>query len=164
MRRELGKECRKLFAKMMAAQFPEYRQEKGQGVPPGSYPWVRQDASGIYFQIWLVLDPSRDAFTIEAIWSFDSNRPKRMYPDESQILDQPCLFRMNRLWAGQDYWWLPVLRPEEYEKAMFYEDDPIEQCLPLIAPAIWDAAEKMKDHLLPVFEKVVRARKPKNEA
>ena len=157
MRRELSKECRAQFRKMMKSQFPEYREAKGQGVPKGSYPWIRQDPSGIWFQIWLVIDSTRDAFTIEAIWSFDNIRPTRMYPDENKILDEPCLFRMNRLWSGQDYWWLLVLRPEEYERSIsFYKDDPVEQCLQLVAPAIWDAAEKLKDHLMPVFDKILR--------
>ena len=77
-------------------------------------------------------------------------------PGVSDIFDRPRLFRVSFLWVKKDYWWPLMLRPEEYERNALYKDDPIEQCLPLIAPAVWDAAEKLKDHLVPVFEKIVR--------
>jgi len=53
-----------------------------------------------------------------------------------------------------------VLRPEEFERAYHYEDDPIEECLPLIAPAVHDAANKLKEYLMPAFEKIVRQHGP----
>ncbi len=40
MRSALGKECRKLFRKLMAVEFPEYREDKGQIVPPGCYSYL----------------------------------------------------------------------------------------------------------------------------
>jgi hypothetical protein len=49
-----------------------------------------------------------------------------------------------------------VLRPEEFEKPYLYAGDPVEQCVPLVAPAVWDAGEKMKDHLSPAFEKIAQ--------
>jgi hypothetical protein len=66
------------------------------------------------------------------------------------------LFRPNFLWSGKDYWWPLVLRPEEFERVILYRDDPIEQCLPLVAPAVADAAQKLRDYVVPVFEKVVQ--------
>jgi hypothetical protein len=154
MRSELGKECRKLFHKMMAAQFPGYREDKGQIVPQGWYVWTRPFSTTLYFHITLVIHHSRDEFTTEGGWDFDG----KLLPHLSrarEILSGPSHVRTGELWSGNDYWWPLVLRSAEYERALLYKDDPIEQCLPLVAPAVWDAGEKLKDHLLPVFEKVV---------
>jgi hypothetical protein len=71
MRSELGKECRKLFRKMMAAQFPEYHEDKGQIVPQGWYVWTYPNSTGLFFYIILVTHHSRDEFTTEGGWSFD---------------------------------------------------------------------------------------------
>jgi hypothetical protein len=35
------------------------------------------------------------------------------------------------------------------------KNDPVEQCLPVVAPAVSDAAQRLKEHLIPVFEKIV---------
>ena len=156
MRSGLGKECRKLFRKMMATQFPEYQEDKGQIVPQDWYVWTRQNPSGVWLQIRLVIHNSRDQFTIETGWGFQGQLPQVLYPSITDIFDKPCIFRMNRLWSGKDYWWPLVLHPEEFERAILYRDDPIEQCLPLVAPAVWDAAEKLKDHLIPVFDKIIQ--------
>ena len=43
------------------------------------------------------------------------------------------------IWSGKDHGWLLVLRPGEHERVILYRDDPVEQCLPLVAPAVWDA-------------------------
>lgn len=154
MRSELGKECRKLFRKMMATVFSEYKEDKGQIVPPGRYIWTHQHPMGIWFHILLIISPKSDKFTIGAAWDFDGKLPGGL-PGVSDIFDRPRLFRVNFIWSGKDYWWPLVLRPEEYERNAFYKDDPIEQCLPLVAPAVWDAAEKLKDHLFPTFDKIV---------
>jgi hypothetical protein len=159
MRSELGKECRKLFRKMMSSQFPEYREDKGQTGPQGRYVWTRQHPSGIWFHVLLLIHHSRDQFTIEAAWDLDSKLPAPAYGELGGILEQPFLFRPNWLWSGKDYWWLLVLRPEEYERSRFYyEEDPIERCLQLVAPAVWDASEKLKDHVVPLFEKIAQKR------
>jgi hypothetical protein len=49
-----------------------------------------------------------------------------------------------------------VLHPEEFENAILYYPEPIEQCLPLVAPAVWNAGEKLKEYLVPVFEQIVQ--------
>ena len=156
MRSELGKECRKLFRKMMTTEFSEYKEDKGQIVPPGRYVWTRQHPSGIWFHILLIISQKSDKFTISAAWDFDGKLPGSDLAGVSDILERPGQCRVNFIWSGKDYWWPLMLRPEEYERNALYKDDPIEQCLPLIAPAVWDAAEKLKDHLVPVFEKIVR--------
>jgi len=155
MRSELRKETRKLFRKMMATVFPEYHEDKGQIVPQGRYVWTHQHPSGIWLHILLINSSKYDKFTIEAAWDFDGKLPGSL-PGVDDIFDRPRLFRVNFIWSGKDYWWPLVLRPEEYECALLYKDDPIEQCLPLVAPAVWDAGEKLKDHLIPVFEKIVQ--------
>ena len=157
MRSELGKECRKLFRKMMALQFPEYQEDKGQIVPQGRYVWTRQHPSGIWLHILLIINSKYDKFTIEAAWDFDGKLPGSL-PGVDDSFDRPRLFRVNFIWSGKDYWWPLVLDPEEFERAILYKDDPIEQCIPLVSPAVWDAAEKLKDHLIPVFEKIVQIR------
>jgi hypothetical protein len=154
MRSELGKECRTLFRKMMAKEFPEYQEDKGQIVPPGRYVWTRQHPSSLWFHILLIINPNYDKFTIGAAWSFDGKLPGSL-PGVDDILDRPRLFRVNFIWSGKDYWWPLVLRPEEFDRVILYKDDPIEQCPPLVAPAVSNAAEKLKNHLIPVFEKVI---------
>jgi hypothetical protein len=156
MRGELGKECRKLFRKMMATEFPEYREDKGQIVPQGRYVWTRQHASGIWVHILLVNHPTRDEFTLEAAWDLDGILPGPAYGKPVEILVRPLLFRVNWLWSGKDYWWPLVLRPEEFESAILYRNDPIEQCLPLVAPSVADAAQKIKDYVLPAFQKIAQ--------
>jgi hypothetical protein len=156
MRSELGKECRVLFRKMMVTEFSEYREDKGQIIPPGKYVWTRQHPSGIWLHVIFMIDSKRDGFTIEAAWGFDGKLPRFSYDGADEIYQHPVSFRVNFLWNGKDYWWLLVLRPEEYERALLYKDDPIEQCLPLIAPAVWDAGEKLKNHLVPAFEKIIQ--------
>jgi len=140
----------------MAAEFADFREDKCQIVPSGKHVWTRQDMSGIWFHIIFVIDPKRDAFTIEGAWDFDGKLPRFSYDGADGIYQQPVLFRVNFLWSRKDYWWLLVLRPEEYERALLYKDDSIEQCLPLIAPAVIDAAKRLKEHLIPVLEKVVQ--------
>jgi hypothetical protein len=156
MRSELGKECRKIFRNVMKAEFPEYHEDKGQIVPAGRYVWTFRHPTDIWFHILLIVHPTRDEFTVEAGWDFDGKLPRFTNQGMDKIPDHPRLFRMNFLWSGKDYWWPLVLRPEEFERALLYKDDPIEQCLSLVAPAVWAAAEKLKEHLVPVFEQVVQ--------
>jgi hypothetical protein len=156
MRSELGKECRKLFRKMMATELSEYREDRGQIVPQGRYVWTRQHASGIWFHILHVNHSTRDEFTLEAAWDLDGKLPGPAYGKSVEIFVRPLLFRVNWLWSGKDYWWPLMLRPKELETAILYEKDPVEQCLPLVAPAVADAAQKLKEHLVPVFEKVLQ--------
>jgi hypothetical protein len=56
---------------MMAAEFPEYHEDKGQVVPPGRYVWTRQHSLGVWFHILFVIHPTADEFTVEGAWSFD---------------------------------------------------------------------------------------------
>jgi hypothetical protein len=156
MRSELGKECRKLFRKMMAVEFPDYKEDKGQIIPPRKYVWTRQHPCGIWLHILFMINPTRDTFTTEAAWDFDGKLPRFSHGGTDGILQSPVSFRVNFLWSGEDYWWRLVLRPEEFERAILYKEDPIEQCLPLIAPAVWEAGEKLKEHLIPAFEEIVR--------
>jgi hypothetical protein len=155
MRSELGMECRKLFRKMMAEQFPDYQQDKGQTVPNGWYVWTSQQSGNIWLYILLVIHHSRDQFALEAAWDFDGRLPAPWYGKPVEILTHPILFRPSWLWSEKSYWWSLVLRPKEYEQSRFYyEEDPIERCLPLVAPAVRDAAEKLKDFVVPTFEKI----------
>jgi hypothetical protein len=155
MRSQLGKECRKLFRKLMAVEFPEYQEDKGQIVPPGWYVWTYKNSANLFFHIAFVIHHSGDEFTTEGGWSFDG----KLLPCLSNVdnfLDKPSHVRVAELWSDHDYWWPLVLRPEEFERAILYKDDPVEQCLPLVAPAVWDAGEKLNDHLVPVFEKIIQ--------
>jgi hypothetical protein len=157
MRSALGKELRKLFRKMMAVEFRDYREDKGQIVPQGWYVWTLQHPGNISFHILLVIHHSRDQFTIETAWALGGKLPAPAYGELGGILEQPFLFRPNWLWSGKDYWSPLVLRPEEYERSRFYyEEDPIEQCLPLVAPAVVDASQKLKQYVLPIFEKIAQ--------
>jgi hypothetical protein len=161
MRSPLGKECRKLFSKMMAVEFPDFKADKTQVMPQGWYAWKHQHSSGLFLWIFLVIRDNRDEFTTEGGWGLDTNRPPWTSigrKDMERILSKPLAFRTCWLWSESnwDFWWKFVLHPEEYERAILYKDDPVEQCQPLVAPAVWDAGEKLKDHLIPVFEKVIQ--------
>jgi hypothetical protein len=153
MRSELGKECRKLFRKMMATEFPKYQEDKGQIAPQGWYAWTYRHSDDLFFHILLVIHETRDQFTIEGEWGHDGKLLDCL-SDVHDILSAPSYVRVAELWSDEEYWWLLVLRPEEYDRAFTYGDDPIEECLPLVAPAVADAAKKLKEHLIPVFEKV----------
>ncbi len=74
------------------------------------------------------------------------------------VLAKPIAFRSSSLWfeSNWGFWWNLVLRPEEFERVMRYKEDPVEECLPLVAPAIWDAGEKIKEHVIPLFEKIIQ--------
>jgi hypothetical protein len=104
----------------------------------------------------LIIHPTADKFTIDAAWDFDGKLPAILYGGAEGILERPLVFRMNFIWSGKDYWWPLVLRPEEFERVILYKDDPFEQCLPLVAPAVADAGQKIKEYTLPVFEKVAQ--------
>lgn len=156
MRSELGKECRKQFRKMIATGFPEYREDKEQIVPQGRYVWTHQHVSAIWFHILLIIHHTRDEFTLEAAWDLDGKLPGPAYGKPVELLAHPLLFRVNWLWSGRDYWWPLVLRPEEFESAILYGNDPIEQCLPLVAPAVAEAAQKLREYVLPAFQKIVQ--------
>jgi hypothetical protein len=155
MRSPLGKECRKLFRKMMAVQFPEYREDRAQAVPQGWYVWTHQHPAKLFFHINLVIHSTRDAFTTEVGWSFDGKLPYSL-TDVSEVFSAPALVRLGEIWSGQEYWWPLVLRPEEFENAILYWDDPIEECLPLAPPAVWEAGEKLRDHFVPIVKQVVQ--------
>jgi hypothetical protein len=156
MRSPLGKECRKLFRKMMAVEFSDYKEDKTQVVPHGWYVWTHQPSASLFFHIVLVIDNSRDKFTTEGGWDFDG----KLLPclcETRDILSRPSRVRTTELWSSKDFWWPLVLRPEEYDRSTFrYKDDPIEQCLPLVAPAVWEAGEKLKEYAIPVFKEVVQ--------
>jgi hypothetical protein len=156
MRSELGKELRKLFRKMMTTEFPEYREDKGQTIPQGTYVWTHRHTSGIWLHILFAIHPMFDKFTIESAWGFDGKLPPVSYDGSDGIFDRPVWFRINFSWSGKDYWWLLVLRPEEHERFLLYKDDPIDQCLPLVAPAVADAARKLKEHWVPATDKIVQ--------
>jgi hypothetical protein len=104
MRVELGKECRKQFRKMMAMEFPEYHEDKGQVLPQGRYVWTRLHPSSIWFHLLLIIHPTFDKFTTEAGWSLDGKLPASSYDGAEGILERPMLFRGNYLWSGKDYW------------------------------------------------------------
>ena len=88
--------------------------------------------------------------------SVDGRLPAPWYGRPVDVLARPIVFRPAWLWSEKSYWWPLVLRPEEYERSRFYyAEDQIEQCLPLVAPAVSDTAKKLKDHLIPLFEKVI---------
>lgn len=155
MRSQLGKECRNVFREMIKSEFPDYREDKGQVVPHGWYVWTRAFSTNLYFHVMLVIHHSRDEFTTEGAWSIDG----KILPHLSrarEILARPSHVRVGELSSGEDYWWQLVLRPEEYTRALLYKDDPVEECLPLVAPAVRAATEKLKKYLIPVFEKVVQ--------
>jgi hypothetical protein len=158
MRSELSKECRKLFRKMMASEFPDYREDKGQISPPGIYVWTWQHPSGVWFHISLLIHQRDDRFTLEVAWDLDGKLPAfEIVCDEMEtIFQRPLLFRIDCFWCRQDYWWKLVLRPEEYDRKGFYKDDPIEECLPLVAPAVSDAGKKLKEYIVPTFEKIIQ--------
>jgi hypothetical protein len=161
MRSELGKECRKLFRKMLAVELPNYQADKTQVMPQGLYAWKHQHPSGLFFGIFLVIHHSRDEFTTEVGWSFNAVKPPwKMigYGKAEAVLAEPVAFRSSDLWYDNnwDFWWKLVLRREEYERVLLYKDDPVEECLPLISPAVWDAGEKLKEYAIPIFEEIVR--------
>lgn len=146
---------------MMAVVFPDYKEDKTQVMPQGWVAWKHQHPSGLFFWIFLVIADTRDEFTTEAGWSFDANRPpwtSVSREEMERILSKPLAFRTCWLWSESnwDFWWKFVLRPEEYERVILYKDDPIEECLPLVAPAVWGAGEKLKEHVIPIFEKIVQ--------
>jgi hypothetical protein len=140
----------------MKKEFPEYHEDKGQIVPAGRYVWTLRHPENIWFHILHIIHPTRDEFTVEAGWDFDGKLPRFTNQGLDKIADAPRLFRMNFLWSGKDYWWPLVLRPEAFERALLYKDDPIEMCLPLVAPAVADAAKKLEEHLKPIFEKIAQ--------
>jgi hypothetical protein len=158
MRSELGKECRKLFRQMMSAEFPDYQEDKKQVVPQGRYVWTRQHPSGIWFHILLIIHHSQDMFTTEVGWGFDGRLPghKLLRNEMHEIFQRPVSFRSSVFWSRKDDWWILVLRPEEHERAILYQSDSIEQCLPLVAPAVADAARKLREYVLPAFQKIVQ--------
>jgi hypothetical protein len=146
MRSELGKECRKLFRKMMAVEFPEYHEDKGQIVPPGWYVWTRQHTSKLWLHILLVVHPTSDEFTTEAAWSHDGKTKGYTVQQPEKFMSEANRVRVSRLWCGRDDWWLVFVR----------KNDPVEQCLPVVASTVWDAGEKLKEHLVPAFEQIVQ--------
>ena len=157
MRSEIERECRMLFRRMMAAEFPDYLEDKVQVVPGNRYIRTWQHPAGIWFHIVLMPHPTKDKFTIEGAWDYDG----RLMPleiveekDKFKIIERPILFRVNFFWSGKDYWWPLVLFPAVLETSISYKADAIEDCLPLVAPAIQDAVQKIKQYLVPIFEKV----------
>jgi hypothetical protein len=166
MRKELSKETRKLFRAMMTKEFPDYQEDKKQAVPQGWYVWSRRHPSGLFLHILLVTDSMGDNFTTEAAWDFDGKMPSSLSgggnPEEI-LASGPQHFRTWWLWNdGQmDSWWEFVLHPGEDHD--FLNPDPIEKCLPLVAPAVEDAGNKLREHLLPIFERLVQRYGKKRE-
>jgi hypothetical protein len=159
MRKEIGKACRGQFRAVMAAEFADFHEDKTQEVPQGWYPWTQKHPSGIFFHIVLVLHPKKDKITIEGGWSLDGKlKPTTTLEGRSVILSRPERFRLPFLWepTGDEFWWHLVLRPEEYERGWGYEHDPIQACVPLVAPAIADMGEQIKAHLIPLFDEIVK--------
>ena len=129
----------------MAAEFPEYQEDKRQVVPPGWYVWTRQHTSSLWLHILLVVHPTRDQFTAEAAWSHDGKTKGHTVQQQEKFMSEANDIRVSRLWCGRDDWWLVFVR----------ESDPVEKCLPVVAEKVSDAAEKLKQYLAPVFEKIV---------
>ena len=158
MRSEIGKECRKLFRKVMAAEFSQYQEDKTQVLPQGWYVWTHRHPSGVWFHIMLVIHPTLDQFTTEVAWGFNGRLPghKMVRDSMHEIFQEPLGQRSASFWSRTDHWWLLVLRPEEHERVILYKEDPVDECLPLIAPAVADAARKLKEHWVPAAEKIAR--------
>ena len=143
----------------MTVEFPDYKEDKSQIVPQGWYTWTQSHPSKLFFHITFVIAQRRDAFIAEVGWSKTGKRsPCSSRYGKKGMLDEPNYVRLPKLWEhnGMEPWWNLVLRPEEYELVMFYKDDPIPDCIPLVAPAIWDLGEKLKEYAIPVFEEIVR--------
>jgi hypothetical protein len=159
MRSELEKECRVHFRRMIVAEHPEYQENKTQVRLGKRYVRSWQHPSKLWFHIVLMPHPTKDKFTIEGGWDFNGRlRPLEIVEanDKFKIFERPILFRPNFFWSGKDYWWPVMLFPDRLENSMSCQDNPIEDCLPLVAPAIRDAAQKIKEYLIPIFEKVVK--------
>ena len=137
----------------MAVEFPEYHEDKEQTVPRGWYVWTHQHSFKIWCHILLVIHPTRDEFTTEAAWDFDGKMPSNLSvfgkDDIESIFLKSVNFRTSELWwfEPDDYWWPLVLRPKEYMRRMGYTPDPIEDCLLLIAPAVAEAGQKVKQYV-----------------
>src|SRR6266436_3470410 len=112
---------------IMATQFSAYHPHKGQVLPQGRYVWTRQDASGLWFHILLLIDPTRDEFTTEAAWGRTGKLPGftvLLQEELGMIYERPLLLRTSVLWAGGEPWepwWALVLRPGEYAKRLGYK-------------------------------------------
>ena len=143
---------------MMRREFPEYIEDKSQIVPQGRYVWSCKHTSGVWFHILFVIHPTLDQFTTEVAWGFNGRLPghKMVRDSMHQIFQDPLGFRSASFWSRTDHWWLLVLRPEEHERVLLYKDDPVEQCLPLVAPAVADAARKLKEHWVPATERIMQ--------
>jgi hypothetical protein len=158
MREELAKECRRLFRQMMSAEFPEFHEDREQTDAKHRFVRTQKHPSGVWLHIVLHLDPLHDKFTVEGGWDLSGQLPEFdfVWPDEmDRIFAQPILFRVNLFWSGRDYWWPVHPAPSELEHLTASKEAPIEECLPLVAPAIHDAAAKMKEYLVPIFDKIV---------
>lgn len=154
MREELERESRKQFRQMMGLKFPEFHEDKDQAVTKHKYVRTWRHPSGIWFHIVLVTHHLRDAFTAEGAWDMNDRLPDFdvVFTDEQErILEQPILFRPGFLWSGHDFWW--SLDPD---RAFPFKEETVEDCLPQVAPAIQDVADKLKKHVMPLFEAVVK--------
>lgn len=159
MREELAKECRKLFRQMMATHFPEFHEDKEQTDLKHRSVRTQKHPSGVWLHIVLHLHPLHDKFTVEGGWDMSGKLPELeiIWKDEMEkIYDHPTSFRVNLFWTGRDYWWPVFPAPKELEHIISHEAAPIEECLPLVAPAVHDAEHRLKEHLLPIFEKIVK--------
>jgi hypothetical protein len=100
----------------------------------------------LWFHVLLVIHPTRDQFTAEASWGYERKIKGYTVHQQEQFISEANGIRVSRLWCGRDDWWLVFVR----------QNDPVEKCLPVIAPAVADAAQKLKEHLVPVFEKIIQ--------
>ena len=119
----------------------------------------------VAFTLFLVISPNSDEFTTEAAWDLDGNMPRSLYAlefGEDKVFHDPIHFRTDILWTDSQFghWWTLVANPNKCEETILYQD-PVEDCLPLIDPAIKEAAAKLHEYVLPLFETItlMQARK-----
>ena len=164
MRRELGKELRKVFSAYLQQQYPDFQLCKKYKDTDGSvlFEYKAGTLPRLFLLLFIPNKPLCDKFTIECIVVSDDSSPLSAAHTFDPKIEAATAynFRIPRLWEGRmDHWW--ELSPDmDYSKItdamelLNTKDEPIELGLARIEPQVQDAIVKIGEYVVPYFEKM----------
>jgi hypothetical protein len=160
MRSTLVKALQKKFEKELEKQFPQFEEDKESIVPPKYKVYVWKSQQNLYFFICLLPSPKDDSFTVDIGWSKSGklpNNPVIYESGEDQIVSsENIMFRLSRIYERKqfEHWWYLAKKSTLNDDFFTFVETPIEESMEKISPKIDEVFKKVKEHVIPYFEKV----------
>jgi len=156
MRSKIGKVLRTKFDQRMKSGLPIFETDGVSYFPPGSRGYVSHSWPGLSAYIVLSISPKDDTFYIDVAWSRNGRYPHTAITEPDVLpADGDSQFRLNRLYDPKQYQGWYLARPRSLDDDFFtFVEESVDVSLERIDPALDDVFGKIKEHVLPYFDRL----------